>query len=206
MCISGYSCCLTSWWGVDRIWSLQNWVLGEGQTLTIQLLLLTRKHRSIHNVNIRRKARTGFIIFHDQLIYKLLHNAILLHSYTLTFTNYLYLWAHHTFTLNLCQLSALYNSLSCIITCSPQHIVTCKSRGKVKWISLTVFRPNLLYLSLTQLSSSLVLCSSASRLSMQTTVCTRFWWRSAFSSCSALSTKNHRIFTKLKHTFIKINT
>lgn len=45
---------------------------------------------------------------------------------------------------------------------------------------------DLLYFSLTWLSSSLVLCNSASRLSMQTTVCSKFWWRSALSSCSAL--------------------
>ena len=52
--------------------------------------------------------------------------------------------------------------------------------------------PNLLYFSLTWLSSSLVLCSSASRLSMQTTVCSKFWWRSAFSSWRALNAEGGR--------------
>lgn len=63
MCMSGYSCCLVSWWGEDRIWSLQHWLLGEGPTLTILLLLLTRKHRSIHNVNIHRKAWGRDLLF-----------------------------------------------------------------------------------------------------------------------------------------------
>lgn len=60
---------------------------------------------------------------------------------------------------------------------------------------------HLLYFSLTWLSSSLVLCSSVSRLSMQTTVCSRFWWRSAFSSCNALSKESHSFKQKNTETW-----
>lgn len=137
-------------------------MLGEGQTPTIQLLLLTRKHRSIYNVNIRRKARTGFIIFHDQLIYKLLHNAILLHSYTLTLTNYLYLWAYHTYTLNSCQLSALYNSLSCIVTCSPQRIMQVEGKSKMNQPCCVLSKPFIFVLDAAQfISRPLQLCLQA---------------------------------------------
>lgn len=63
MRMSGYSCCL-SWWGeTDRVWSLQNSQLGEEQNLTILLWLLSRKHRSIYNVNIRRKERGHDLLF-----------------------------------------------------------------------------------------------------------------------------------------------
>lgn len=63
--------------------------------------------------------------------------------------------------------------------------------------SVLVMISNLLYFSLTVLSSSLVLCNSDSRLSMQTTVCSRFWCRSEFSSCNALRTEWSRIIQTL---------
>lgn len=50
----------------------------------------------------------------------------MLHSYTLTLTNYLYLSAYQIYTMNLCHVLALYNSLSCYVSCGPQRIMTCK--------------------------------------------------------------------------------
>lgn len=53
-------------WGVASVTGFGHYkltVLGEGQTPTVQLLILTRKHGSIYNINIRRKARRHHLLF-----------------------------------------------------------------------------------------------------------------------------------------------
>lgn len=65
ICMSGYSCCLVGWGRgggkCDRAWSLQNWPCwGRDRP---QQLLMTRKHGSIYNINIRRKAGRQHLLF-----------------------------------------------------------------------------------------------------------------------------------------------